>query len=430
MLCTAASSRRHDVFSITVLVAVLLAASRAGSAFGAGAEDMADVPHVRNADVPRDGSMDFRLEELWRVGGEDGDVLFGMVSQVREDADGNIYVMDAQLSEVHVFSPDGEHLRTLFGEGDGPGEIRGPRDLVLLDDGRVGLVQEMPGKLVFVDRLGDPAGQLRIGGEGTSHGGFCQTFSAFTDGEQLLVAGFLQRPGVDPGTMVQTSFLSGFGPDGTRRVDFATRENTISMADFVFEEAKLLAPFWWNAAVGPDGLVYVAPDLERYRLEVSAPDGRLVRVIERDYEPWRRSEADKAWFVEMVRAIYSGTPFEIGVEPMETEPAVVYLHRGLRVRPDGSIWVLSTRGIRSPEAGAMVTFDVFDPDGVYVRRVNVHGPWNGRTDTVLLVDDDHAVVVTGFKDAMIAQFTNGNMTVDLEGEAGSVEVIFCRVRRN
>ena len=422
--------RRRRALRLMIVIAGLLTASGSGSALGAGTTDADGVPVVHNSDVPRDGSVNVRLEELWRVGDEGGDLLFGMISQVREDGDGNLYVMDAQLSEVHVFSPGGEHLRTLFGEGDGPGEIRGPRDLVLLDDGRIGLVQEMPGKLVFVDNRGDPAGELRIGGEGTNHGGFCQTFSAFTDGERLLVSGFLQTPGDGPGLMVQTNFLSEFGPDGTHRVEFARRESTLSMAEFVFSESRHLASFWWNAAVGLDGLVYVAPDLDRYRLEVRAPDGRLVRVIERDYEPWRRTRADEARFTDMVRSVYYGLPFEVGVEALATEPVVDYMHRGLRVGTDGSVWVLTTRGIRSPEAGAMMSFDVFDPDGVYARRVNVHGPWNSRSDAVLLIDDDHAVVVTGFADAMVAQFTGGHMTVDLDGGAGSVEVIYCSVRRD
>jgi len=38
------------------------------------------------------------------------------------------------------------------------------------------------------------------------------------------------------------------------------------------------------------------------------------------------------------------------------------------------------------------------------------------------------VVVTGFADAMLTQFTGGNMTLDLAGDAGSVEVIVCRVK--
>ena len=49
-----------------------------------------------------------------------------MVTSVQQDPAGNTYVMDAQLSQVHLYDRQGRHLRTLFGEGDGPGEVRGP----------------------------------------------------------------------------------------------------------------------------------------------------------------------------------------------------------------------------------------------------------------------------------------------------------------
>jgi sugar lactone lactonase YvrE len=386
-----------------------------------------DVPRITSPAQPRDGATVLELEEVWRAGDPDDDQIFGMITQVRQDRDGSIYVMDAQLSQVHVYSPGGEHLRTLFGEGEGPGEIRGPRDLVLLDDGRVGAVQEVPGKLVFVDRAGLPAGSMRIGGAGTEHGGFCQTFSAFTNGRDLLVAGFLQSPGERPGTMNQTSFLSRFDGDGRTAAEIARMDNELVFEDFVFDENRHLAPFWWNAAVAADGRVYAAPDLDRYEIRVFDRDGGLRKIIEREYEPLQRSSADREYFTDVVRAIYSGLPFEVGVEINDHEPAVAYMHRGLRLHDDGSLWVLTSRGIREPGSGAMASFDVFDPDGVYVRRVDVHGPWNGRTDTVFFLDDGHALVVTGFADAMMTQFTGGNMTVDVDGEAGSMEVIYCRL---
>jgi hypothetical protein len=389
----------------------------------------ADVRHIQNPATPRDGSSDLYLEEIWRAGGLDDDLVFGMITQVRQDAAGNLYVMDAQLSQVHVYSPQGEHLRTLFGEGEGPGEIRGPRDLVLLNDGRVGAVQEMPGRLVFVDRQGDPAGSLGIGGAGVSHGGFCQTFSAFTDGDLLLVAGFIQTPGSEAGQLRQTSFLSSFDAQGHRLVDFAQTVNDLALADFVFDETRHLAPFWWNAAIGPGGRVFVAPHMIRYEIQVFAPGGRLEKVITRDHEPWRRSQADKDYFTDMVRAIYHGAPIEVQVAPTDHEPTIVYTHRGLRVHPDGSLWILTTGGIRAPHNGAMATFDVFDAEGVFARQVNVHGPWHGRSDAVFLLADDHAVVVTGFAEAMVTQFTGGHMTVDIDSESGSMEVIFCRLRR-
>jgi len=38
-------------------------------------------------------------------------------------------------------------------------------------------------------------------------------------------------------------------------------------------------------------------------------------------------------------------------------------------------------------------------------------------------------VVTGFADAMLTQFTSGNMTLDLDDEEGSVEIIYCEMER-
>ncbi len=48
------------------------------------------------------------LTELWRAGGEDDEIFFGSVAAIRSDPDGNILILDGQLSEVHVYTPDGE----------------------------------------------------------------------------------------------------------------------------------------------------------------------------------------------------------------------------------------------------------------------------------------------------------------------------------
>jgi hypothetical protein len=85
----------------------------------------ADVEQVKNTE-PAHPPRTVQLEELWRVGGEDGELLFGAIVGTTTDPDGNVYLLDHHLKHVEVISPDGEHLRTLSGEGDGPGEIRNP----------------------------------------------------------------------------------------------------------------------------------------------------------------------------------------------------------------------------------------------------------------------------------------------------------------
>ena len=67
------------------------------------------------------------LEEILRLGDESaGDtILFGPISQIAVNGDGDILVLEGQRSPlVHVFGPDGTHLSQVGGQGQGPGEYR------------------------------------------------------------------------------------------------------------------------------------------------------------------------------------------------------------------------------------------------------------------------------------------------------------------
>ena len=76
-----------------------------------------------------------RPQELWRVGEDDSEVVFGMIGECIVDRDGRLYVLDRQANQVSAFSHEGEFLRTIGRIGEGPGEFREPRGLVLLPDG-------------------------------------------------------------------------------------------------------------------------------------------------------------------------------------------------------------------------------------------------------------------------------------------------------
>lgn len=49
--------------------------------------------------------------------------LFGRIATAARDEDGNLVVADGQANEIRIFDPRGEHLQTLGGEGEGPGEF-------------------------------------------------------------------------------------------------------------------------------------------------------------------------------------------------------------------------------------------------------------------------------------------------------------------
>ena len=89
-------------------------------------------------------------------------MLFGVIAQLVEDDAGNIYLLDGQLSEIQVFSRQGEWLRTIGREGEGPGEFRNGSDLSRGPDGNLGVVQIFPGRIVKLTLEGDPAGNFPL----------------------------------------------------------------------------------------------------------------------------------------------------------------------------------------------------------------------------------------------------------------------------
>jgi len=69
-----------------------------------------------------------KLEHLWTVGGdtEDEDEFFGVIADIEIDNSGNVYLLDSQLAEVKIYTKDGELIRTIGREGEGPGSSVSP----------------------------------------------------------------------------------------------------------------------------------------------------------------------------------------------------------------------------------------------------------------------------------------------------------------
>lgn len=66
---------------------------------------------------------EWTLEEDLRIRGPPGGYL-SMVIAVAADSRDNVYVLDYAAQEIHVFDARGGFLRTLGGQGEGPGEFR------------------------------------------------------------------------------------------------------------------------------------------------------------------------------------------------------------------------------------------------------------------------------------------------------------------
>lgn len=88
-------------------------------------------------------------------GGDDPNFIFGDIRGVQAARDGTIFVLDYQAIEVRVFSPDGEFLRTIVRQGEGPGEVREANGIVLSGDTLLWVNDHGQWAIVGVDPRGE-----------------------------------------------------------------------------------------------------------------------------------------------------------------------------------------------------------------------------------------------------------------------------------
>lgn len=68
---------------------------------------------------------------------EEGPELFGAITDVEVDGNGNLVVFDMSTQEIRIFDPGGNYMGGFGGIGDGPMEFRNAARISVLPDGRV-----------------------------------------------------------------------------------------------------------------------------------------------------------------------------------------------------------------------------------------------------------------------------------------------------
>lgn len=380
-------------------VAIALALALATAACGAGdraasaptVRDSAGITIVENtAPAWRPGEAgsvaDEPVVEIGVLEGEAPYQLYRVSAAVRL-SDGRIVIANNGSNELRYFSPDGRHLRTVGGEGDGPGEFRFIGKILRLPGDSILASNMMPPRLSLFDEEGTfvrgitPAPQSLAGrlSDGTLVTQATVNLASPPDGRTRIPSiVVLHAPGSDATDTIATL------PGTERHIRINQQDGRIASVEM------RLVPFGRSAhiAVAADRIYAGATDT--YEIGVYAPGSGLTRLIRRMrpnrpvtsemIEDLRRRNLESARDDNARRAIerqFSETTFP------ETLPAF----SDLRADVAGRLWVKDyTTGDEENR------WDVFEPDGRWLGTVVLpHGlnPMEIGEDYVLgLVRDE------------------------------------------
>lgn len=413
--------RRRPRTTPSLQLAAALALLVAAAAMAAAAPATVTLP----AAAPSQRAVD--LQEVWRLGGEDDeDVLLGLITAAVLGPDGNIYLVDRQLSQVLVIGPDGGLVKTLGRAGEGPGELRNPQGVFLLPDGRVAVVQGFPSRVTTLRPDGTPGGEIRIGGE-PEQGGFNMLRELRLCGDRLV--GVRGRGVFDQarGKSTQVTTMAIMDLNGRDLVKLCERTVENDLARRVFDEAAEFSELnTWTAS--RDGLIFSAPECDAWAVNVRGLDGNVERTLRRPFTPRKRDAADKAALTDGMLVIVNGVRQQMESKALDHDPAILRLNAAA----DGRLFVtscLQRRELLPP--GAAARYDVVSPDGRFVEELTLRAPgFDREQDAVLFLDGRTFLVVTNFdqaREAMSAGLGGGERDEEPSGEVEPLEVVCYRM---
>ena len=285
--------------------------------------------------------------------------------------DGRIVIANGGSSELRIYDPSGRHIRTVGGEGKGPGEF----------DGLI-WVGTLPGDTIVAwdwsakrFSVFDPAGDfVRSASIGTG-GAFPQILGVFTDGSFVINHGF--TPVFADGTHVGRDTITllrisgdGSAADTLGRVPGEERYSMTGGSGENRWATMGLRPFGRSASISIHGdRIYIGVN-DTYEIAVRDAAGALLRLVRKPHEPVPVTNADIARIRERRLANARSDNARREAERLLAEvpfPSFRPAFGDLRVDPDGFIWVQDYR--IDPDDPSI--WSIFDPDGRFLGTLEV-----------------------------------------------------------
>jgi len=332
-------------------------------------------------------------EATWRLSSEptltigelDGpeEYLLFRANGARRLSNGNIVIANSGTYELRFYDANGRHVRSIGGEGDGPGEFRRMGEPWPLGSDSIAIWDSRNARLTVFDIDGEFGRSFRL--DPITDALRPSPLGILAD-NALLVSAAVRREGQRPEGISQDSILySRYSLEGAHMATFIRRRGhwhiLRDLGGGMSGGGQLMT--WPNPAATVFGERWYYGSAESWEIGVYSADGALTRLYRRDkpnriFTEAKRDEGPESSSGQVLFTITTPTP--------ETFPA----YRSFMVSDDGNLWVEDyTHPSEQP------SWAVFRDDGRYLGAVET--PIGAQVthigdDFVLLIWEDELEV--------------------------------------
>jgi len=385
-------TRILSITAITFLLLILFNACGEQKAHGERiVEDENGVTVVKNPSEPLNPELNIIFEEEITIGVEEGDenYMFGNQIFLNTDDDGNIYVIDQNRRTVRKYDSDGNFLQSIGRPGQGPGEFQYMSVVRFTSEGNIYLNDLKTQRLSFFSKEGDYLKGVK----------FPKRFERVV----INAKGFYIAMSVDNvelGKGKKWDYFYGLFDENFNLIEEflrlpqeanAKNKNADSIAQIIADSLSQEAfqPYV-NYVLDKNDLIYFGYP-ENYEIKVYSSEGKLMKIIQRNYDPVEIGERHKEYFKN------SQSELSMAKIPANEEKRVFELVEYPKYKPAYERFVLMENGwifvlVDSVRDGSALV-DIFNEDGEYLAQFETDVPtdWlsfnNGKAYAVATIDD-------------------------------------------
>ncbi len=315
---------------------------------------------------PRDGvKIRIVFKEELSIGVEEGDenYMFGGRVYFNTDDEGNIFVNDWDRKRIQKFDPQGQYLLTIGRRGRGPGEFVNAWNPRFDQDGNLYVFDLSNRRVSFFTPEGEYLSQISFP-QGMSIHYIISNGLYFSAQSRILndsdVFSYTYTYGLFDKDLNQ---LAEVHSQTTER-----KRDTRSRAHYV---ANIYSDDAYDPELtflmGENEYIYLGYS-EKYEIKIFSPEGRLVKIIQREYEPIKIGKKHKENFIKYLEDEY----FRITPRDQSIKKDIIRLLKYPKYLPAYQTFTLMENGwlfvvVDSGEEDAKL-IDLFDQDGKYIAQ--------------------------------------------------------------